>query len=99
MSAQIKDGGAVDVLARAVERLRAPHPDHAQDAANNEAAIALHEFRASFAELIEVAASALYDLREVRDRCTSLVAVGLDEQVEETIDRLATSLARVGSTK
>lgn len=47
MSAQM------DVLARAVERLRAPHPDHAQDAANNAAAMALHEYRAAVAELIE----------------------------------------------
>lgn len=55
MSAQIKDGGVVDVLARAVERLRVPHPDHAQDAANNAAAIALHEYSAAVAELIESA--------------------------------------------
>jgi len=47
--------GPVDVLARAVERLRAPHPDHARDAANNEAAIALHEWGAAVAELIEAA--------------------------------------------
>lgn len=54
------------------------------------------EARAAVAELIEVSASALYDMREIRDRCTSLVAVGLDEQVEETIDRLANALANAG---
>ena len=45
--------GQIDVLVRAVERLRVPHPDHAQDAANNAAAIALHEYSATVAELIE----------------------------------------------
>lgn len=44
--------GPIDVLARAVERLRVMHPDPAQDAANNAAAIALHEYSAAVAELI-----------------------------------------------
>lgn len=44
----------VDVLARAVERLRAPHPDHAQDAANNAAAIALDELNSRLAGMVLV---------------------------------------------
>jgi hypothetical protein len=55
-----------------------------------------YRVRAAVAELIEAARSALYDMREVRDRCTSLVAVGLDEQVGESIEKLAEALARIG---
>lgn len=69
------------------------------DAAEGTQAWALAQVDGAVAELIEVAASALYDLREVRDRCTSLVAVGLDEQVGETIDRLGAALARVGGVE
>ncbi|MGN6654744.1 MAG: hypothetical protein ACTHJ9_05330 [Rhodanobacter sp.] len=52
--------------------------------------------RAAGAELIDAAQGALYDMRQVRDHCTSLVAVGLDEQIKESIDRLAAALARAG---
>ena len=54
----------------------------------------------AMASLIEVATSALYDMREVRvRRCISPEMVGLDEQIEESIGRLAVALARVGGSE
>jgi hypothetical protein len=85
--------GPVDVLAHAVTRLRVKHPDHATDAANNAAAIALHEYTAAVAELIEVSRVLLtyrvgeYPTRgDLRDNDAS----------RAQLDALATVLARVG---
>lgn len=77
----------VDVLARAVERLRAPHPEHAQDAANNAAAIALHEYSAAVAELIAAGKRAERLLRDMAD-------AGFGDPAQA--DELRAALARVG---
>lgn len=75
----------VDVMARAVERLRSPHPDHAQDAANNAAAIALHEYSAAVAELIEAG----------NDWCDLMPGLAGGPE----FDRFVAALANAGGTK
>lgn len=91
----------VDVMARAVERLRSPHPDHAQDAANNAAAIALHEYSAAVAELIEAAKMANGDHSAPHD-CYATGPLTGDPVMDLVVCpgcRLAAALARVGGAK
>lgn len=86
----------VDVMARTVERLRSPHPDHAQDAANNAAAIALHEYSAAVAELIEAdreydaAVYALYRTKGVEEAHVA------HRKLADAKARRAAALANVG---
>lgn len=79
--------GPVDVLARAVERLRVPHPDHAQDASNNAAAIALHEYSAAVSGLIDKARG-LADAVEFR----------IDDPRAALLDELRAAITAAGGT-
>lgn len=85
--AQLRDTHSLGI---AIDRLLA------HDAASTELDVELREARDAMAELMGSGQQALYDMREVRDRYKSLIAVELGERLEESIDRLAASLARVG---
>lgn len=54
------------------------------------------EARAAVAELIEASRPALIELRAYRDDCESYEAPELVNELEETTDRFAAALARIG---